>query len=133
MATSSTAMGKIMRASPWFAALCVSLGTGVSQAADGLDLALRSRAAIVRAESAEPAPFAFTITRVHEASVPHAYGHAEAPWLLPVCHAHEGCGDSADARLFYRGARRYMPAMDGLAAEGISLRRDRLVLRYSFR
>ena len=122
-----------MRASPWFAALCVSLGTGASHAADGLDLALRTRAAIAHGEAPDPAPAALSAMHVHEAAVAHVPGHADAPWLLPVCHAHEGCGDAAEARLFYRGARRYMPAVEGLAAEGISLRRDRLVLRYSFR
>lgn len=133
MATSSTVMGKIMRASPWFAASCVSLGAGMAQAADGLDLALRTRAAIVRAEASEPAPAAVTFIRMHDVPVTHPSGHSDAPWLLPVCHAHEGCGDAAEARLFYRGARRYMPAWEGVAAEGISLRRDRVVLRYSFR
>lgn len=122
-----------MRASPWFAALCVSLGTGASQAADGLDLALRTRAAIARTEVPDPPAVPFTAVRVHDAPVPRAYAHADGPWLLPLCHAHEGCGDAAEPRLFYRGARHFMPAWDGLAAEGISLRRDRLVLRYSFR
>ncbi|HET7728466.1 MAG TPA: hypothetical protein VFK48_00415 [Usitatibacter sp.] len=43
------------------------------------------------------------------------------------------CYDLRDARIVYRPARRYMPAIEGLRAESISLRRDRLVLKYSFR
>jgi hypothetical protein len=38
-----------------------------------------------------------------------------------------------DRRLVYRPARGYMPRFEGLRAESVSLRRDRLVLKYSFR
>ncbi len=43
------------------------------------------------------------------------------------------CYDLNDARVVYRPARRYMPSVDGLRAESISLRRDKIVLKYSFR
>jgi hypothetical protein len=43
------------------------------------------------------------------------------------------CYDLQDARIVYRPARRYMPSIDGLRAESISLRRDRIVFKYSFR
>lgn len=133
MASSSTAMGKIMRTSAWFAASCVALWTATSQAADGLDLALRTKAAVARAEPGDGAAVSTPGVGAHEAAAAHPIGHADAAWLFPLCRPHEGCGDPAEARLFYGGARRYMPAVQGLAAEGISVRRDRVVLRYSFR
>jgi len=43
------------------------------------------------------------------------------------------CYDARDARIVYKGARQYMPSMPGLRAESISLRHDRVVLKYSFR
>jgi len=42
------------------------------------------------------------------------------------------CYDMADRRVVYRPARQYMPKFDGLQAESISLRRDRIVFKYSF-
>lgn len=43
------------------------------------------------------------------------------------------CYDLADGRIVYRPARQYMPKFDGLTAESVSLRRDAIRLRYSFK
>jgi hypothetical protein len=43
------------------------------------------------------------------------------------------CYDLGDRRIVYRAARRYMPEVGGLTAESISLRRDGVRLKYSFR
>jgi|SRR4051812_37111154 hypothetical protein len=43
------------------------------------------------------------------------------------------CYDLTDGRIVYRQARAYMPKMDGLRAESVSLRRDKLVFKYSFK
>jgi hypothetical protein len=43
------------------------------------------------------------------------------------------CYDLTDRRIVYRAARRYMPEVGGLTAESISLRRDGVRLKYSFR
>lgn len=42
------------------------------------------------------------------------------------------CYDVRDGRIVYRRAREYMPRIDGLTAESISLRRDRIIFKYSF-
>ena len=42
------------------------------------------------------------------------------------------CYDLRDGRVVYRKAREYMPRIDGLTAESISVRRDRIVFKYSF-
>jgi hypothetical protein len=39
----------------------------------------------------------------------------------------------ADGRIVYRPARAYMPQFDGMRAESISLRHNKVVLKYSFR
>jgi hypothetical protein len=43
------------------------------------------------------------------------------------------CYDMADGRIVYRQARQYMPKFDGLRAEAVSLRHDRIVLKYTFK
>lgn len=43
------------------------------------------------------------------------------------------CFDMADGRIVYRPARQYMPKFDGLTAESLTVRRDGLRFRYSFR
>jgi hypothetical protein len=39
----------------------------------------------------------------------------------------------ADGRIVYRPVRQYMPQFEGLRAEAVSLRSDRIILKYSFR
>ena len=48
-------------------------------------------------------------------------------------HATELCYDLAEGRVVYRPARALMPAFEGLRPESVSLRRDRIVFKYSFR
>jgi hypothetical protein len=43
------------------------------------------------------------------------------------------CYDLADRRIIYRPARQYMPKVDGFTAESLSVRRDGVVFRYSFK
>ena len=43
------------------------------------------------------------------------------------------CYDAADGRLVYRGAREYMPKVTGLSPESVSVRRNTVVFKYSFR
>lgn len=43
------------------------------------------------------------------------------------------CYDLGDRRLVYRPARAYMPQFEGLRAESVSLRHNKLVVKYSFR
>jgi hypothetical protein len=43
------------------------------------------------------------------------------------------CFDAADGRITYRGARKYMPQFEGLKPEAVSLRSNRLTLKYSFK
>ncbi len=43
------------------------------------------------------------------------------------------CFDAADGRVVYRGARNFMPQISGLRAESVSLRGNRISLKYSFK
>lgn len=42
------------------------------------------------------------------------------------------CYDPASGRIVYKPARQFMPDIPGLTRENISVKRDRIVLRYSF-
>lgn len=42
------------------------------------------------------------------------------------------CYDPGSGRIVYKPARNYMPDLPGLQRENISVKRDRIVLRYSF-
>ena len=42
------------------------------------------------------------------------------------------CYDSDDHRLVFKPARNFMPELPGLTRENISVKRDRIVFRYSF-
>ena len=42
------------------------------------------------------------------------------------------CYDQGSGRIVYKPARQFMPGLPGLAADSISLKRDRLVLKYTF-
>lgn len=103
-----------------------------AQAEDG-DLSARSKAAVARSPETPPdtAPFVARIDPViralragsgaAERSVPCADG------LTSLCY------DARERGVVYRGARAFMPRMQGFTPEGVALRRDRLILRYSFR
>ena len=43
------------------------------------------------------------------------------------------CYDTTDGRIVYRGAREYMPKMQGFSPESISVRHNVIVFKYSFR
>jgi hypothetical protein len=44
----------------------------------------------------------------------------------------ELCYDTTSGHLVYKPARQFMPAIPGLRPENISVKRDRIVFRYSF-
>jgi hypothetical protein len=47
--------------------------------------------------------------------------------------ARDLCFDAADGRIVYRSARKFMPHVEGLTPESVSVRSHRLNFKYSFR
>jgi hypothetical protein len=106
-----------------------------AQANDGVELTLRNKAMAS----------AGSVTK--HADAPFASGRDPLPQLLLLeeqerrygprgaCDytAKDVCYDLADGRLVYRPARNYMPSIEGIRAESISLRHNRIVFKYSFR
>ena len=102
--------------------------------AEEVDLSGRSHASAAKAvePQASAAPFAARLDALQtfslrmrapalERAVPCADG------LTPVCY------DLRDRGVVYRGARAFMPRVDGLTADGVALRHDRVILRYTFK
>ena len=105
-----------------------------AQGNDGVEPSLRTKALA----SAGTAP--------KQADAPFATGRDPMPQLLLLEEQErrgprgacdftnkDVCYDLADGRLVYRPARQYMPAVDGLRAESVTLRHNRIVFKYSFR
>jgi len=98
---------------------------------DGLDLAQKSMAA-AGATKSSPA----SLVAAHD-PLPELFQRAEQERRGPsgTCElaATDLCYDLTEGRLTYRGARRFMPRFEGLTAESVSVRHDRVVFRYTFK
>jgi hypothetical protein len=111
-------------------------------------------AAAPDARAAEPAPKALQL-RPKAVLAPSSAAHQNAPFVMPIvgepdldllprrderqeasrssCAGERSlCYDAASGRIVYKPARAFMPSIPGLQAENISVKRDRIVLRYSF-
>ena len=107
-----------------------------AQANDGVELSLKNRALASAAGAS-----------VKQADAPFTYGRDPMPQLLMMeeqerrggprggCEfsARDLCYDLADGRVVYRPARQYMPKIDGLKAENVTFRTNRIVVKYSFK
>jgi len=135
-----------MRTTGWFAASLASFGVTAVGAAEGFDL-MRSPASPQRA-AIEAGRFAPDIVGRPVSEPPRVNlpslgrdpllenalrSEREDAFARSGCKLQDVCYEVAEGRVVYRGARRYMPSWHGVEPEGISLRRDRLMLRYSFR
>ena len=123
-----------MRASIVFTILTASLAIA-AQANEGVDLSVKSKSMAASA-TAVPSKNAEAPFRYARDPLPELMMREEQERRGPsgACQnaATTLCYDMVDRRIVYRGARAYMPKIDGLRAESVSLRRDRLILKYSF-
>jgi hypothetical protein len=102
-------------------------------------------AAVETKEPLQLKPKAALITTVPHQSAPFVAPSAEPELdLLPrrdprhdqsrsSCHSDRAlCYDQVSGRIVYKPARQFMPDIPGLTRENISVKRDRVTLRYSF-
>jgi len=108
-----------------------------ARAADVVDSSLKSRAL---ASAAAP-------VAKQSSDAPFMSAHDPMPFLLMqeeqdrrsvrggTCEAaaRDLCFDAADGRIVYRSARKFMPQFDGLTPESVSVRSNRVTLKYSFK
>ena len=110
-------------------AVLASLAT-TAQANDALDLSLKNQPVSAKQQAEAPFvagrdPLPFILMR-EEQERRGPQGSCEAA-------ARDLCYDAASGRVVYRAARKYMPQFDGLTAESVSLRGNRITLKYSFK
>lgn len=115
-----------------------------AQANDGGEVSLRTKALVSAVSVSAVSPSAISSARHSEA--PFVAGHDPLPQILlqeeqerlgvrSACEttARDFCYDLTERRVVYRGAREYMPSMPGLSPEGVTVRHNRIALKYSFR
>ena len=121
-----------MRASFLCTALLASLALPAA-ASEGVDLSMKSRS---MAATSEPAKNAQAPFRHARDPLPELVLRDEEERRGPAGACENGsgsvCYDMVSGKIVYRGARAYMPKVDGLTPESVSLRRGRLTLKYSF-
>jgi hypothetical protein len=121
-----------MRATVACVALVASLSLS-AMASEGVELSMKSK---TMAGAGEPAKDAQAPFRHARDPMPELVlrEEQERRGVLGGCEngASSVCYDVGSGRVVYRGAREYMPKVDGLTPESISLRRGRVTLRYSF-
>ena len=106
-----------------------------ASANDGLELAARSKSMVGTGAPALNASAPFVASHDPLAGVfMREEQDRRGPTGTCEAAALDLCYDLSAGRVTYKGARRYMPQLgSGLAAESISVRRDAVVLRYSFK
>ena len=99
--------------------------------AEGIDFSVKRKAIASEIAARSEAPFVAGREAWPLAIAP---GAPPAPGPQGACErsAHDLCYDSNGRRIVYRPARAIMPRIGELTPEGVSVRRDRIVLRYSF-
>jgi len=104
-----------------------------ANAHEGLELAAKSKT-MAAAPAAGSAPAPFVSGRDPLAGI-FLREEQERRGFNGTCTAAatDLCYDLATDRLTYRGARRYMPPVEGLTPDSVSLRRGVVVLRYTFK
>lgn len=106
-----------------------------AHAAEGVELTLQSRNQAVSSAGVlmkhADAPF-----KLDRDPMPEILLHRELDSRGPQggCEVttRDLCYDARDGKIVYRRAREYMPKIDGLTAESVSLRRGGVTLKYSF-
>jgi hypothetical protein len=116
--------------------LVLALALGIAAAPKALAaetkaLQLAPKAALAAAPAHGYAPFVAPAPEPELDLMPHRGArHADSP---SSCESERAlCYDAGSGRIVYRPARQYMPEIPGLQRENISLKRDKIMLRYSF-
>jgi hypothetical protein len=112
-----------------------------AQAQEGIELANRAKSFAVTTLVAPSPPvekmFAPSPDVVTNYQASDALARQAANPLRPraACELTKSdlCFDMKERRAVYRGVREYMPSVEGLRPESVSLKREGIVLKYSFK
>jgi hypothetical protein len=122
-----------------FAAIALTLGTAAAWNAGAADavapkmLQLRPQAALAMPAAPHTyAPFVLPMTGEPELDLLPRRGERQELSRSSCAGERSLCYDPGSGRIVYKPARALMPGIPGLTPENISVKRDRIVLRYSF-
>ena len=118
-------------------ALALALGVAAAPTGEAAEsklaqaLVLKPKAAIATPKSHRHAPFVTPSSDAELELLPRRDERQEA--MRSSCSGDRSlCYDPASGRIVYKPARALMPEIPGLQRENISVKRDRIVFRYSF-
>jgi hypothetical protein len=103
-----------------------------AQAEDLVGLHLRSKAAIATAAPHRSAPYVQPLGEPEREPLvtPRDLRQDES---RSSCESSRAlCYDPGSGRIVYKPARQYMPGLPGMQADSISVKRDKLVFKYTF-
>lgn len=104
----------------------------VAAAAESKPLTLKPKSAIAAAASHNAAPFVNPALGEPELDLAPRRDE-RADQSRSSCDSDRAfCYDPGSGRIVYKPARQFMPDLPGMQRENISVKRDRIVLRYSF-
>lgn len=106
--------------------------TGEAAESKGLALVLKPKAAIATQQSHRHAPFVTPASTELELELLPRRDERQEAMRSSCSGARSLCYDPASGRIVYKPAREFMPDIPGLQRENISVKRDRIVFRYSF-
>ncbi len=93
-------------------------------------LELKPKAALTAAAPHGSAPFVVAAAQPELNLAPQPSARAQG---RSSCTAdHDLCYDASAGHIVYKPARQFMPQFPGLTPENISVKRDRIIFRYSF-
>jgi hypothetical protein len=113
------------------AAAACAAAPRLAAAADPVSPPLQLKPKALLAPASAPAPFSAAPVEDRPLDLaPRSSSRSSSP---SACGVDSNlCWDPSDGRIVYKPARRFMPTFPGLTPENVSLRRDRVVFRYSF-
>jgi hypothetical protein len=107
-----------------------------ARASDGLELSLKNKAlasAAAPSTKQSEAPFVAARDPLGQLLMLEEQDRRDARGGRCEAAASALCYDAAEGRIVYKSARKYMPQFEGLTAESVSVRSNRVTFKYSFR
>jgi hypothetical protein len=110
-----------------------ALAAGANDAGDSLKSRALASAAAPAAKQSADAPFVSARDPLPLLLMQEEQDRRNVSGGSCEAAARDLCFDAADGRIVYRAARNFMPKLDGLTPESVSVRSHRIQLKYSFR
>jgi len=115
-----------------FLAMMMVLATPAAHAEDSHPLQIKPKSAIATVVPHRSAPYVQPLGEPEREPLLGRRDHREGESRSSCDGGRDLCYDQQSGRIVYRPARNFMPDLPGLQPENISVKRDRIVFKYSF-